>query len=90
MDAHQERMEASMNAWQKETLACQEATEACQEKAKTGQEEVEAVVDVFEERFYQMDTTDLEANQENLDTVVEHQEVPKEEAAVKTLGALEN
>jgi hypothetical protein len=28
MDAHQESMEASMNAWQKQTTACQEAIEA--------------------------------------------------------------
>jgi exonuclease VII small subunit len=34
MDTRQERMEASMNAWQKETLACQEAVEACQEKVR--------------------------------------------------------
>jgi hypothetical protein len=31
MDAHQERMGANMNVWQKETLACQEAMEACLE-----------------------------------------------------------
>jgi hypothetical protein len=28
LDTHHERMEASVNAWQKETTACQEATEA--------------------------------------------------------------
>jgi hypothetical protein len=31
-DTHQGRMEASMNAWQKETTACHEAKEACLEK----------------------------------------------------------
>jgi hypothetical protein len=29
MDAHQERMTASVNAWWKEMTACQEAMEAC-------------------------------------------------------------
>jgi hypothetical protein len=31
MDAHQEWMGASMNAWRKEGTACQEATGACLE-----------------------------------------------------------
>jgi hypothetical protein len=34
-----------------------------------------------------MEATDLEANPEELKSVVEHQEVPKEEAAVKTVRA---
>jgi hypothetical protein len=37
-DAHQERMEASTNAWWKETMACQEATEGYLEKPKANQE----------------------------------------------------
>jgi hypothetical protein len=57
MDAHQERMEASMNAWRKETTACQETMEAaCLVKAKANPgrikaslEQMEATVDVFEE-----------------------------------------
>jgi hypothetical protein len=67
---------------------CQEATEVCLEKAKAGLEEVEAAVDVFKERLDKMDAMDLEANQEKLEAVVVHQEVPKEEAAVKTVRAL--
>jgi hypothetical protein len=59
----------------KETTACQEATEAA--------------VDIFKEALDKMDTTDLEASQEKLDTVVGHQEEPKEEAAVETIRALE-
>jgi hypothetical protein len=35
-----------------------------------------------------MDTTDLEATQEESDAVAEHQEVPEEEATVATVGAL--
>jgi hypothetical protein len=61
MDAHQERMEISINAWQKETIAWQEAMEAClvkakanPEKMKAGLEEMEAAVDFFEERMYKM------------------------------------
>jgi hypothetical protein len=37
-----------------------------------------------------MVTTDLEASQENSDAVAEHQEVPKEEAAMETIEALED
>jgi hypothetical protein len=47
-------------------------------------------VDVFEERLYKMDTTDLEANRENSEAVTMHQEVPNEEAEVETVGALED
>jgi hypothetical protein len=32
----------------------------------------------------------LEASQEMLDAVAEHQDVPKEEAAVETVGTLED
>jgi hypothetical protein len=35
-----------------------------------------------------IEATDLEANPEGKDTAVEQQEVPKEEAVVKTVGAL--
>lgn len=42
---------------------------------------MEAMVDVFEEMLNKMDTTILEAT-------VEQQEVPKEEAAVQTIGTL--
>jgi hypothetical protein len=51
---------------------------------------VEAVVDVFEEGLDQMDITNLEANREKFNTVVEHQEFAKEEATVRTIGALED
>jgi hypothetical protein len=44
MDAHQERMGASMNACRKETTACQEATEACQESKEPTSVETESVV----------------------------------------------
>jgi hypothetical protein len=44
MDVHQERTEAGMSAWRK-------ATEACLEIGKAGLEEMEAAVDVFEERM---------------------------------------
>jgi hypothetical protein len=63
MDAHQERMGASVNAWRKEAMACQEAMETCLgSKGPTSLEEKESVV--------------------------VHEEVPKEEAAVKTVRAL--
>jgi hypothetical protein len=53
-------------------------------------EKMEAAVDAFEERFKKMDIKDLMANREKSEIVVEQQEVPKEEAAVKTIRALED
>jgi hypothetical protein len=41
-DAHHGRMEAIMNAWLKEMMACQEVTETCLEKAKTNPEKMKA------------------------------------------------
>jgi hypothetical protein len=58
MDAHHERMGASVNACQKETTACKEATES---KEPT--------------------------SAEILESVAENEEVPREEAAVKTVRA---
>jgi hypothetical protein len=58
MDAPLERMGASVNAWQKETVACQESMEACLESKKPTSAEIEPVV--------------------------VHEEVPKEEVAVRT------
>jgi hypothetical protein len=37
-----------------------------------------------------METTDLEVNPEEIESESEHQGVPKEEAAVETIGALED
>jgi hypothetical protein len=36
------------------------------------------------------EATDLEANKEEIESELEHQEVPKGEAAKKTIGALED
>jgi hypothetical protein len=68
IDAHQERMRVSVNAWWKEMTACQEATEACLGKTEA---------------------TNLLASPEEIESEVEHEEVPKEETSVKTSGALE-
>jgi hypothetical protein len=43
MDTHQERMGTSINAWQKEMMACQEATEACLESKEPTSGEIESV-----------------------------------------------
>jgi hypothetical protein len=95
MDAHQERMGASVNAWSKDTKACQEMTEARLEKAKAnlqkmkaGLEEMDIAGEVFEERLNKMDAMNLEANPENSEAIVKLREDPKEEPAVKTFGAL--
>jgi hypothetical protein len=57
---------------------------------KASLEEMEAVVDVFKERLNKMNTTDLEASAENLETVAACQEVPNEEAAVETIRLRED
>jgi hypothetical protein len=49
---------------------------------------MDAAVDVFRERFDQRDTTDLETSGEKSEDVAVLHEVPVEEAAVKTMGAL--
>jgi hemerythrin-like domain-containing protein len=41
-------------------------------------ERLAALIDVFEERLKKTETTDLEANPEEIDYEVEHEEVPKE------------
>jgi hypothetical protein len=51
-------------------------------------QKMETAVDAFEERLNKMNTMNLEAKQEKLEAVAEQQEVPKEEAAVETIGAL--
>jgi hypothetical protein len=65
-----------MKAWRKETTVCQEATwtylekaKANSEKTKGGLEEMEASVNVFEERLNKMNMTDLEANPEGMKSV---------------------
>jgi hypothetical protein len=42
MDAHQERLEVSVNAWRKETTACHEATETCLESKEPTSVETES------------------------------------------------
>jgi hypothetical protein len=51
---------------------------------------MEAVEDAFEENLDKMDTADLETNRGKSESVAEHHEVPTEDVAVETVGALEN
>jgi hypothetical protein len=44
----------------------------------------------MEARLKETEATDLEVNPEETRSVSKHQDVPKEEAVVKTIGALEN
>jgi hypothetical protein len=89
MHAHQERMEASMNAWQRQIMACQEAMEACLKKAKAkpekmkaGLEEMEVTVDVFVERLNKAVTMNLEANQAKTEAYLDRkQQTPEETEA---------
>jgi hypothetical protein len=54
---------------------------------KASQEKIEAMVEVCLEKTELMD---LEANPEIIESESEQQEVPKEEATVETIGALED
>jgi hypothetical protein len=91
MEAKIDAQLEEMRVWRKETTACQEATDACPEKVKANQEKTKAgqeEMDVFEERLDKMDTMDLEASREKSEAISVHQEVPKDEGAVETIGAL--
>jgi predicted Zn-dependent protease len=58
-------------------------------KTKADREEMEAKMDVFEERLDKMDTTDSKANREKSEGLAVNQEVPNQEAAVgETIGAM--
>jgi hypothetical protein len=63
--------------------ACLEKPKANPEKMKASLEEMESAMDVFKERLDEVDTTDLETNREKSKTVVAHQEIPNEGAAVE-------
>jgi hypothetical protein len=71
METNQERMDPKLDAHHKWIIARMDSQLV----------KMEATVDVFEERFNKMDTTDLEAEQ---------QDTPKEEAAVESIEALED
>jgi hypothetical protein len=76
VDAWIEEIKAS----RKEMTACQEATEAWVE--------MEAAVDVFEERLGKMVNILGSQSGRNKESELERQEVPKEYAAVETNGDL--
>jgi hypothetical protein len=78
IDAIQEGMYAKLDAHHERMMAMMDSH----------LEKMEAMVNVFEERFKKMETTDLEANPEERESKAEHEEVPKEEAAVQSVRAL--
>jgi hypothetical protein len=51
---------------------------------------MKASQETMEANQEKLEATDLEANLEEIEAVAEHQEVRKEEAAVRTVGALED
>jgi hypothetical protein len=69
----------------------QEQMDAYQAKIDTAHEERMVKLDAHHERIMsclgKMEATDLKANPEEMQSEVEHREVPKEEAAVKFSGA---
>jgi hypothetical protein len=82
--AHQERMEAQVDAnleWMKTCLGKMEA------KIEASQESREADIKTLLE---EMNARESEANQGNIEAIPDHQEFPNEEAAVESIGALED
>lgn len=51
--------------------ACLQKAKANLEKMKAGLEEMVVMVDIFKQRMDKIDTTDLEANPEEMEAVVE-------------------
>jgi hypothetical protein len=77
MDAIQENMEAKTYANHEKVMMV----------LKASQEEIEAIMEACLEMT---EATDLEANSKEIEFESEHQEAPKEEAAVETIRALED
>jgi hypothetical protein len=77
MDTNQERMDAKLDGHQESMMA-----------KKSQLEEMKNAVDVCEKRLNKKDNMDLETSREKSNAVAEQQDVPKEEAAVKTTGPL--
>jgi hypothetical protein len=77
-DTNQEVMDAKLHGHHESMMA-----------RKSQLEEIKNAVDVCEKRLNKMDTMDLETSREKSNAVVEQRDVPKEEAAVKTTGPLE-
>jgi hypothetical protein len=67
-----EEMEASMNAWRKETMACQERAEAHLEYKDPTSPDMKA----------SQEATETETFPETMQSIEEHEEIPKENAAV--------
>jgi hypothetical protein len=82
--------------WKEEMKVDQEKTvarlEAKIEEIKSGQGEIESTVNAMEKKMEaclgKTKVTDVEANLKKKESEVVHREVPKEEAAVKSSGAL--
>jgi hypothetical protein len=64
-----------------------EKMEASQEKVETKMEACPVRKEAKQEK---LEATDLQANTEEIEIVAEHRQVSKQEAAVKTMGALED
>jgi hypothetical protein len=67
MEANQERTDAKLDAHHERMMGWMDSQ----------LEKMEGAVDVFEERFNKMNTTDLEANREKSGAVAEQQDAPK-------------
>jgi hypothetical protein len=94
------KVEDNTNAWWEGNKACQEAMEACLEKAKARWDATDASLqkvkaekdaDQKEMKPWWVETKAYlekqEANQEEIKSVAVHEEVPKEQVAVKTVRA---
>jgi hypothetical protein len=95
MEQMMERLLAKMNDNLQETKACQELLkQEIMTKLDTHPKRMMAKMDSWLEKMEacleKTETTDSEANPEEIGFEWEHQEVPKEEAVLETVGAQED
>jgi hypothetical protein len=91
MDSHYEEMEVRLNPNEGEIKASKEEIIAnmkvWHEEIKASQEPWRTYIKIGLE---EVKALDLEASPEEVEVVVEHQKAPDEEAAMETIGALED
>jgi hypothetical protein len=92
MKAMQENMDANQSEMKANREERKAGMKANRKEMRTGHKEMMAKLDAHHERMMaclgKTEATDLEANPEDMESGAEHREVPKEEAAAKSSGAL--
>jgi hypothetical protein len=90
IEGHMEGLLEGLRSCGRRMTACQVLSVACPEKSKTGSEEMEAEVVTFKECSDKMEATDLEANTDATEAVVEQQKLLKKEINFNNIRSLED